>query len=92
MNTNDASAGLQAANSLKAAVPARLASPASVLSMAARVLGALTLVAMSLFCGYGFLESFEPGNGLMWKLGYGMLACGLVLEAMALLWKPRKNA
>jgi hypothetical protein len=31
--------------------------------VAAKLLGAILLVSLALFCGYGFLASFEPGFG-----------------------------
>jgi hypothetical protein len=44
--------------------------------MLARILGSFALMATSLFCVFGFLASFEPGNGSLWKIGYGTRACG----------------
>jgi uncharacterized membrane protein YkvI len=40
-----------------------------------RIIAALVLVAVAAFCAFGFLASFEPGNGLSWKVAYGGLAC-----------------
>lgn len=51
-----------------------------------RVLGALVSTAMAVFCGFGFLDSFEPGNGILWKVGYGTLACGFLAGAVFLVW------
>jgi uncharacterized membrane protein len=51
----------------------------------ARIVGAFMLLALALFCLFGFLASFEPGNGLLWKAGYGALACGCFAMAVALL-------
>jgi hypothetical protein len=65
---------------------------AQVMKILARILGALVLLAMALFCAFGFLASFEPGNGLIWKLGYGALACGFLVGAVALFRGGRKNA
>jgi len=56
-----------------------------ILRMLARILAALVLLAMALFCAFGFLASFEPGNGLIWKVGYGALACGFLVGAVAFL-------
>ena len=50
-----------------------------------RILGALALIAIALFCGFGFLASFEPGNGWQWKAGYGALGCICLFVALALL-------
>ena len=30
----------------------------------------LILLAITAFCGFGFLASFEPGVSLLWKAGY----------------------
>jgi hypothetical protein len=51
----------------------------------ARTLGAFALLAIALFCGFGFLASFEPGNGLPWQVIYGVLGCGCLIGAVALL-------
>ena len=58
----------------------------------ARILGALVLLAISFFCVFGLLASFEPGNGLIWKVGYGALACGFLVGAVALFRGDKKNA
>jgi hypothetical protein len=58
--------------------------PRQVLKLFARILAALVLLAMALLCVFGFLASFEPGNGLIWKVGYGVLDCGFLLGALAL--------
>lgn len=55
----------------------------------ARILGALALFAFALFCGFGFLASFEPGNGLPWQVGYRELGCGCLTGAVALLGRPQ---
>ena len=51
----------------------------------ARVSAALALLAIALFCAFGFLAAFEPGNGWFWKLGYGALGCLCVTAAVGLL-------
>jgi hypothetical protein len=51
----------------------------------ARILGSLALLGIALFCVFGFLASFEPGNGILWKIVYGALGCGSLLGAVALL-------
>jgi hypothetical protein len=56
-----------------------------ILKILARILGALVLLAMALGCAFGFLASFEPGNGSIWKVGYGALICGFLVGAVALL-------
>jgi hypothetical protein len=48
------------------------------------ILGAWVLLALGIFCGFGFLDSFEPGNGLAWKAVYAALGCGFLLGAIAL--------
>ena len=55
-----------------------------ILRMVARILAALVLLAIALFCVFGFLASFEPSNGLMWKVGYGTLACGFLVGAIVM--------
>jgi hypothetical protein len=55
------------------------------LRILARILGALVLLAFALFCGFGFLASFEPGNGWQWKAGYGALGCACLFGAVTLL-------
>ena len=43
------------------------------LSLVARILSALWLTMLALFCAFGFLASFEPGeNSLVWRTGYGI--------------------
>ena len=38
-----------------------------------RVLLALFLLAFTAFCSFGFLASFEPGDGaIQWRIGYGI--------------------
>jgi len=46
------------------------------------------LLSIALFCVFGFLASFEPGNGWLWKAGYGALGCGCLTGAVALLRRP----
>ena len=38
-----------------------------------QILKSLALLSVAGFCGFGFLASFEPGNSLLWKAGYGLL-------------------
>lgn len=43
---------------------------------------AVLLLVFAAFCGYGFLASFEPMEGvsaLAWKIGYGVLGLGALL-------------
>jgi hypothetical protein len=54
----------------------------------ARILGSLALLALGLFCAFGFLASFEPGNGVQWRIGYGLLGCGCLAGATAGLLRP----
>jgi hypothetical protein len=63
-----------------------------ILSMLARILAALVLLAMALFCAFGFLASFAPGYGLIWKVGYGAVGCVFLVGAMALFRVGGKNA
>jgi hypothetical protein len=66
--------------------------PAKILGVLARLLGALACLALALFGVFGFLEAFEPGNGLVWKVGYGALACGFLVGAVVLLRGSPGNA
>ena len=36
-----------------------------------RMVLALVFILLALFCGYGLLTSFEPGNSMLWRVGYG---------------------
>jgi hypothetical protein len=53
----------------------------------ARILGALALLVIALFCVFGFLAAFEPGNGWLWKAGYAAIGC-TCLTATVVLTKP----
>jgi hypothetical protein len=52
-----------------------------------RVIGAAVLLAIASFCGFGFLAAFEPGNGWLWKVGYGAVGSGCLTGAVAILSK-----
>ena len=63
------------------------------LPLVLRVLAAIQFVLIGLFCGFGFLASFEPGRGqLAWQTTYGVLGIGCVL---AVVWlgvaRPRNK-
>ena len=55
------------------------------------LLGAVVLLALGLFSAFGFLPSFEPGNGFVWKVGYGALTCACLAGAVALVRRAAKN-
>lgn len=58
-----------------------------------RVAGAIWLMLVAGFCGFGFLATFEPGpNVVAWRIGYGVtgLAC-LAAAAWLLLGASRPN-
>ncbi len=55
-----------------------------IVKLVARILGALVLLAMALFCAFGFFASFEPGYGWIWKVGYVALGCGFLAGAAVL--------
>ncbi|MGH7969766.1 MAG: hypothetical protein ACREIC_13665, partial [Limisphaerales bacterium] len=57
-----------------------------------RILAALVLLVSGLFCGFGFLASFEPGNGLAWRVVYGALTCCFLSGAFALGRCAMKNS
>lgn len=46
------------------------------------ILAALFLL-LALFCLYGLLASFEPGNDIWWKIGYGV---GIVIFLSLAMW------
>ncbi len=48
----------------------------AILNWLFRIVLAMLLFCVAAFCVFGFLASFEPGNGVQWKVGYGALACG----------------
>jgi peptidoglycan/LPS O-acetylase OafA/YrhL len=50
-----------------------------------RLLGALALIAITLFCVFGFKASFEPPNWVPYQAGYGTFGCGCLIGAMVLL-------
>jgi hypothetical protein len=54
-----------------------------------RILGSLPLFAIAGFCVFGFLASFEPGNGLQWKVSYAVLGWICLVGAIVLL--PRRR-
>ena|SRR5260370_32108641 len=56
--------------------------------VAARLLGAILLVGLFLFCGYGFLASFEPGFGRfpnLFHAFYGAAGAAAVISAVWLI-------
>tara|TARA_Y100000589_G_C27110653_1_gene612063 strand:- start:460 stop:642 length:183 start_codon:yes stop_codon:yes gene_type:complete len=32
---------------------------------------ALVFIVLALACAYGLVTSFEPGNSMLWRIGYG---------------------
>ena len=32
---------------------------------------ALVFIILALACAYGLITSFEPGNSMLWRIGYG---------------------
>lgn len=60
-----------------------------IFKQALKNLAGLPLLCVTAFCVFGFLASFEPGNGLQWQLGYGTFACGSLVGAIALLFRAR---
>jgi len=60
-----------------------------------RVLAALVLVGIVLFCGFGFLASYEysdPSKRLPWQIGYGVLGLACLSGAVLLLRRRRQNS
>lgn len=60
-----------------------------VLEYLGRAFGALVLLAVASFCVFGFYESFEPGNGLAWQLGYAAAGSAFLVGALGLLLRPK---
>ncbi|MGA2247251.1 MAG: hypothetical protein ABSH48_19850 [Verrucomicrobiota bacterium] len=58
---------------------------ARIVSTLARALGAAALLAIASFCVFGFLAAVEPGNGWLWKVGYGAIGSGCLAGAVAML-------
>jgi hypothetical protein len=54
-----------------------------------RILAGLALLAVACFCVFGFFASFEPGNGLLWKVVYGALFLGCLFGVVALFRRKR---
>jgi len=54
-----------------------------------RAISAGLLIALALFCVYGFVASFEPGPAgrLMFKIGYAVLGLGFLASSAWLLLK-----
>jgi len=50
-----------------------------------RIASSLLSVCCALFCTFGLLASFEPGNHRMWTIVYGVFL-GLFLMAAILPW------
>jgi hypothetical protein len=53
---------------------------------AGRVVGATLLVGLALFCGYGFLASYELGFPNVFHALYGATGVGALLVAAWLVW------
>jgi hypothetical protein len=62
------------------------------LDLVVRLISATLLLCVSAFCVFGFLASFEPGNGALFKIGYGALGSGCLVGAIHLLVQQRSNA
>ncbi len=61
----------------------------SILNWLFRIILAMALLCVTAFCTFGFLASFEPGNGWQWQAGYGALVCGGLVGAVAVLRQTR---
>jgi len=61
------------------------------LDLVVRLISGTLLLGVSAFCVFGFLASFEPGNGALFKIGYGALGSGCLVGAIHLLVRPRSN-
>ena len=48
------------------------------------------LLAVSALCGFVFLASFEPGNGMLWRILYGAVGCGSLSGAIGMsVWRGK---
>jgi len=57
-----------------------------------RVLLALFLLAFTAFCSFGFLATYEPGDGhLTWRIGYGIAIMASLYGALRLLRGGRSS-
>ncbi|HXR46579.1 MAG TPA: hypothetical protein VN784_03990 [Candidatus Limnocylindrales bacterium] len=63
----------------------------SILNWLFRIILAVVLLCATAFCAFGFLASFEPGNGWQWKAGYGALVCGGLGGAVAVLRRTQAS-
>jgi hypothetical protein len=59
--------------------------------MAAKLLGAILLVGLALFCGYGFLASYELGFPNVWHAIYGGTGVAAVIGAVWLIFPALKS-
>jgi peptidoglycan/LPS O-acetylase OafA/YrhL len=64
----------------------------SILNWLLRIIVAMLLLCVTAFCTFGFLASFEPGNGWQWKAGYAALASGGLVGAVAVLRRTGARA
>ncbi len=60
-----------------------------------RILAALALVGVDLFCVFGFLASYEysePSKRLPWQIGYGVLGMVSLIGVAVLLRRRRRSS
>lgn len=58
----------------------------SQIRVAVRVVGAILLVGLTLFCGFGFLASFEPGFGTFPNVFHALYGAAGVLAVAGAVW------
>jgi hypothetical protein len=63
----------------------------SQIRVAAKLLGAILLVSVALFCGYGFLASYELGFPNVWHAIYAAAGVAAVIGAVWLIFPPLKS-
>jgi hypothetical protein len=56
-----------------------------------RLVAAVVLLALAVFCAYGFVASFEPGDFQVFRIGYPLVGL-LCLAAVWLIGNPRGPA
>jgi hypothetical protein len=57
----------------------------SQIGVAVTMLGAILLVGLAVFCGYGFLASYELGFSTVWHFLYGVVGAVAVMAAARLI-------
>lgn len=51
------------------------------------MIGSVLLLAVAAFCAFGFLATFEPGDFMVFRVGYAVVGLGCVAGAIAIIAK-----